>query len=43
MLFATDNEGRTFVHVATEFCELEVFQRIMNFAKGNVTKEEVHK
>jgi hypothetical protein len=29
--------------VAAEFCEQEVFQRIMNFVKENVTKEDVHK
>jgi hypothetical protein len=32
-LLATENEGRMVYHVAAEFCELDVFKEILNWAK----------
>ena len=43
MLLATDNKGRTVFHVAADFCELDVFPGILNWAKENLIREEVNK
>jgi hypothetical protein len=43
MLLATANAGRTVFHVAAENYEVAVFQGILNWAKKNLTKEEVNK
>jgi ankyrin repeat protein len=43
LLLATDNEGRTVLHVAVRFCNLEVFQGILNCAKVLLTREEINK
>jgi hypothetical protein len=38
MLLATDNAGRTVIHAAAERYNVELFHRILNWAKGNLTK-----
>ena len=43
LLLATDNEGRTIVHVAAELCDLVEFQGILHWAKENLTRGEVNK
>jgi hypothetical protein len=43
MLLATDNAGRTVFHVAAERYNVDLFQGILNWAKENLTKEEVNK
>jgi hypothetical protein len=42
-LLATGNEGRTFRHVAAEFCLPDLFQQILNWAKYNLTTLEENK
>jgi hypothetical protein len=39
----TDNEERVVFHVAAAYCEVKVFQVILNWAKENLTKQEVNK
>ena len=34
LLSATDEKGRTAFHVAAEFCNLEILQKILDLAKG---------
>jgi aminoglycoside N3'-acetyltransferase len=41
LLLATDNEGRTVFHLAADFYKLEVFQGILDWAKDNLTTEEI--
>jgi len=43
LLLATDNEGRTVFYLAAEFYKLQVFQGILDWAKDNLTTEEVKK
>jgi endo-1,4-beta-D-glucanase Y len=43
LLLATDNEGRTGFFVARNFYKLDLFQEILNWAKYNLTTEEVIK
>ena len=43
MLIATDNEGRTVFQVASDSCEPEIFQGILDLAIENLTAEEVNK
>ena len=43
LLFATDIVGRRVFHVATMFCDLEVFEGIFNWAKKNITTVEANK
>ena len=43
MLLAIDNNGWTFIHLAADLRELEIFEGIFNWSKGNLTSEEVNK
>ena len=43
LLLATDNKGRTVLHVAVECKELQILQEIMKWAKEKLTTEEVNK
>ena len=43
MLLSTENVGRTVFHVAARYYKLEVFQGILDWAKENLTREEVNK
>jgi hypothetical protein len=43
LLLAADNDGRTVFHLAADFCELEEIWGIFNWAKNNLTTEEVNK
>ena len=43
LLLATDNEGRTVIHVAGKYNTKEKFQRILNWGKENLTREEANK
>ena len=42
-LLATDNLGRTVFRLAGQYNTQEHFQRILNWAKLNQTREEVYK
>jgi len=43
LLLATDNKGRTVIHVAAKLSQLEVYKGIMNLVKENLAREEVNK
>ena len=43
LLLAIDNDGWTVFHTALQFRNLQVFQGIFNWAKENLTREEVNK
>jgi hypothetical protein len=42
MLLATNNDGMTVYHIAAKNYKVGVFQGILNWAKENLTKEEVN-
>ena len=41
MFFVTHNGGNTVFHVTTLTCELDIFQKVLNFSKRSLTTEEV--
>jgi Tfp pilus assembly ATPase PilU len=41
LCLATHNGGNTVFNVTTLFCELYIFQEVLNFAKQSLTTEEV--
>jgi endo-1,4-beta-D-glucanase Y len=43
LLLAKDNEGRAVFHMAVRHRQLEECQEIFNWAKENLTREEVNK
>jgi hypothetical protein len=43
LFLATDNEGRTVFHEAAAVWNIEIFQRLFNLAKENLTTGEVNK